>query len=368
MNTLPNLSALSKTQAQARVNQIRAFQAEQQLLSEQGILKLDDNTSQHLRQYHHNLLHQLQQSQDIDLNDQASHLSLGMQIVSFLGALALAASLFFLFYQYWGYFDTPLQLGILISAPLLSLGLVSWLYRIDHTGYYAKLAALVSFAAWVLNIVMLGSIFNLPVSPNAFAVFALYAFLLAYALNVRLLLAAGMLCSYLFIGARFGSWMGSYWVSTGEYPEHFLLTSLLFFLLPLKFTQQRYDGFAAIYQILAAVVFFIAILILANWGSVSYLPWSDGVIEGLYQVLGFVCSALLVLYGIRQQAAKLMLTGNVFFALFLYTKFFDWWWDGLPKYLFFFLLGLTAILALLIFNRLRLVVQTASKPDEVANV
>lgn len=361
-------SSINKTQAQARVNQIRAFQAEQQLLSEQGILQLDDIASQQIQRYHQAVLQQLQQSQDIDLSTQASHLSLGMQIVSFLGAVALAASLFFLFYQYWGYFDTPLQVGILISAPLLSLALVSWLQRVDRTGYYAKLAALVSFAAWVLNIVMLGSIFNLPASPNAFAVFALYAFILAYTLRVRLLLAAGMLCCYLFIGARFGSWMGSYWVSTGEYPEHFLLTSLLFFLLPLKFKQQHYEGFAALYQILAAVVFFIAVLILANWGSVSYLPWSHGVIEGLYQVLGFVCSALLVLYGIRQQAAKLMLTGNVFFALFLYTKFFDWWWHWLPKYLFFFLLGLTAILALLIFNRLRLVVQTAAKPDEVANV
>ena len=366
-DALSSSPPLNKTQAQERVDQILAFRAEQQLLAEQGLLPPELQTGK-VRDYHDALLQQFQHSLNIDLNDKARHLSLGMQIVSFLGALALAASLFFLFYQYWGFFGTAAQVGLLISAPLLSLALVGWLMRIDASGYYAKLAALVSFAAWVLNIVMLGSIFNLPASPNAFAVFALYAFTLAYLLNLRLLLAVGMLCSYIFLGARFGSWMGSYWVSTGEYPEHFLLTSLLFFLLPLKFKQQRYDGFAATYQILAAVVFFIAILILANWGSVSYLPWSHSVIEGLYQVLGFVCSALLVLYGIRQQAAKLMLTGNVFFALFLYTKFFDWWWDWLPKYLFFFLLGLTAILALLIFNRLRLVVQTAAKPDEVANV
>ena len=34
-------------------------------------------------------------------------------------------------------------------------------------------------------------------------------------------------------------------------------------------------------------------------------------------------------------------TGVVFFVIFLYTKFYDWWWDLLPKYLFFLILGLT---------------------------
>ena len=32
---------------------------------------------------------------------------------------------------------------------------------------------------------------------------------------------------------------------------------------------------------------------------------------------------------------------------------FDWWWDYLPKYLFFFLLGLLAILVLLVMRSLR---------------
>ncbi|MFT5789464.1 MAG: hypothetical protein ACI8SJ_001580, partial [Shewanella sp.] len=39
---------------------------------------------------------------------------------------------------------------------------------------------------------------------------------------------------------------------------------------------------------------------------------------------------------------------------FLYTKFFDWWWDWMPKYIFFFILGLSALLALMVFKRVRL--------------
>ena len=39
--------------------------------------------------------------------------------------------------------------------------------------------------------------------------------------------------------------------------------------------------------------------------------------------------------------------------IFLYTKFFDWWWDVMPKYLFFLVLGLTAVLLLVVMRRLR---------------
>ncbi len=352
------MNNLTKLQAQTRADQVRAFRAEQALLEAEGLLRLSAEEAQGVRAYHDNLLRALQQAQDVDINERARHLSIGMQIVSFLGAGALAASLFFLFYQYWGYFGTPTQVVVLIAAPVISFAVAILIKRFDSTGYYAKLAALVSFVSWVLNIVMMGSIFNMAPSPNAFAALAIYGFLLAYLLHVRILLAAAILSSFIFIGAQFGTWMGGYWVYLGESPEYFLVPALLFFTVPQWIRQDYFHGFASIYRVLSAVVFFVAILILANWGGGSYLPWPNPIKEGVYQVVGFAASALLVLYGLRNNSANLMLTGNVFFALFLFTKFFDWWWDWLPKYIFFFVVGLTAILALVIFNRLRKAQQT----------
>ncbi|HTF96668.1 MAG TPA: DUF2157 domain-containing protein [Cellvibrio sp.] len=352
------MTNLTKTQAQLRADQVRAFRVEQAVLEEQGLLQLPDDTARRIREYHDNVLRDLQQAQDVDLSESARHLSVGMQIVSFLGASALAASLFFLFFQYWGLFTTAAQVAILIAAPLISLGIALWIRRLDASGYYAKLAALISFVCWVMNIVLIGNIFNVTPSPNAFAAFALYGFLLAYRLQVRLLLVAAIICSFIFIGTRFGTWMGSYWIYAGEKPEHFFLPAIIFFTLPFWFKQDRFHGFTAIYQMLSVITFFVAVLILANWGAGSYFYWPNSIIEGFYQILGFVASALLVIYGLRKHNARLMLAGNVFFALFLYTKFFDWWWDLFPKYLFFLLIGLTAILALMIFNRLRKVQQT----------
>jgi uncharacterized membrane protein len=76
-------------------------------------------------------------------------------------------------------------------------------------------------------------------------------------------------------------------------------------------------------------------------------------VEGLYQVVGFGVSGAVIWLAIRNGWQAVMATGNVFFALFLFTKFFDWWWDWLPKSIFFLLIGLTAVLALVVFSRLR---------------
>jgi len=95
------------------------------------------------------------------------------------------------------------------------------------------------------------------------------------------------------------------------------------------------------------------VLILSNWGAVSYMDLTREAIEAIYQVVGFLVSAAAIWMGIKKRWPEVVNTGNVFFTIFLYTKFYDWWWDWMPKYLFFLVIGLTAILMLLLFKRLR---------------
>ena len=129
---------------------------------------------------------------------------------------------------------------------------------------------------------------------------------------------------------------------------------MIIFLLPQFIQHKHYNGFDVIYRVMAMLMVFMPILILSNWGQISYLNWSSDVIEGVYQLVGFVLSAAAIWLGIRRNWGEVTNTGNVFFILFLYTKLFDWWWDWMPKYVFFFVLGLTALLALLVFKRIRL--------------
>lgn len=355
-NTRP-LGQTHKAQAQGRAEQVAAFNAELTELEREGLVQLPPDQRSRIDAYHQGLLQQLRAQFDIDLSAGARHLTMGMQVVSFLGAWALAASVFFLFRQYWGYLPTIAQVAVLVAGSLGTLGLTWMVHCRDQTGYFAKLVALIAYTCFVLNIVLLGQLFNITPTPNAFMLFAIYGGLLAYALKVRLLLAVAILSLFCFVGAKFATWSGSYWVSMGERPENFLLPAVLLFWLPSFINQERYEGFATIYRQLSMAAFFLTLLVLSNWGWGSYLPWPTDLIENFYQLLGFAASAGVIWLGIKRGWPKIMAAGNVYFFLFLFTKFFDWWWGWIPKSLFFFLIGLTALLALLIFSRLRRVAQ-----------
>lgn len=343
----------ARRQAQQRADDIRVFQTELARLEAEGILLLDEDKRRTLTAHYESLLAAFTRDYDIDRDSRTRQLSLGMRVASFLGALALAASVFFLFYQFWGRFPETMQLAILISSALASLGLTVWLQGRDASGYFSKLAALIAFACFVLNITMIGQIFNITPSDKALLPWAAMAFLLAYACDLRLLLTAGILCVIAFVSARVGTWSGVYWLNAGERPENFFAAAALLLAMPCLTVHRHYPGFAAIYRVFGLLTAFVPMLILSHWGRASYLDLGPELIEDGYQLLGFTGSALAIWIGTRREWPETVNTGITFFVLFLYTKFYDWWWEVMPKSLFFLVLGLSAVLILLILKRLR---------------
>ena len=351
---------VSKKDAQARTDQIKAFQTELQILEGEEVLSLSEGQQAALTSYHKGLIKEYITTYDIDTSSHEKQLSLGMKITSFLGALALAASIFLLFNQYWGKFSTMMQLIILTATPLLALWATIYTLKREKTGYFSKIFAMVGLAAFILNLVMLGDIFNITPSENAFLIWAAFAFLLAYATDARLLLGAGIISLAFFLSAKTGTWAGCYWIGFGERPENFFPAAMTLFALSLL-PHDRYSGFQPIYRTFAMLLILMPVLVLSNWGVISYMNFSIDFIEGFYQVTGFTISAVAIYAGIKKGWGDLVTTGNIFFTIFLYTKFFDWFWEWMPKYLFFLLLGLTAILMLMIFKRLRKSVVECSK-------
>ena len=348
------MTTSNRADAQQRADEIRVFNLEFQRLEREGVLKLDVTQHSAVDAYHGALLAQYAKAFDIDRDSQAKQLSLGMRVASFFGALALAASVFFLFYQFWGWFSPMVQVGILIAAALATFIGAVWIQDRDASGYFTKLAGMVAFACFVLNVVMLGQIFNITPSDKALLPWAAFAFLLAYAFDLRLLLAAGIFCLVAYVAARVGAWSGMYWIHFGERPENFFPVAIMLFFVPQWIDHQRFAGFAPIYRVLALLAFFLPMLVLSHWGSISYLPFEKKIIEGIYQTLGFAGTAVVIWYGARMHWNEVVNTGVTLFVIFLYTKVFDWWWDVMPKYLFFLVLGLSAVLLLFVFRRLRM--------------
>lgn len=344
---------ISRTEAQQQVDDIHVFRRELARLEAEGVLVLGQEQRRALAECHEKRLSDFSRDYDIDHDVREKKLSLGMKIASFLGALALAASVFFLFRQFWGRFETVLQVLILIGAALGTFAGTLMVRARDSSGYFTKLAAMVAFACFVLNIALLGQMFNVTPSDKALLVWAAYAMLLAYVCELRLLLGAGILCLVAYISARTGTISGIYWLDFGERPENFFPAAILLIAASGLPPNVRYAGFPAIYRVFGLLTLFLPMLVLAHWGRASHFDFEPKLIEGFYQVMGFAGSASVIWLGMRRAWPDVVNTGMVFFVIFLYTKFFDWWWDAMPKYLFFLVIGLTAILFLVILRRLR---------------
>ena len=343
----------SISDAQHRVDQVEAFERELDLLEKEQVLTLERSQQESITNYHEHLLDKLTEDFDIDKNHREKHLSLGMKISSFLGAIALSSSLFFFFYQFWDYFSLSIQVLLLILFPLLFLALTMFVYYRDKSGYISKIFALLSIVAFALNLSILGNIFSILPSPQAILVLSLLAFALAYASNTRLIVAFAILALASYLSAKMGTMGGMYWIHFGYKPENFILPAFVLFFIPLLFTHKKFDGFDVIYRVFAMLLFFLPVLILSNYGRASYLGIDSNTIEVFYQIVGFVVSALAIWIGIIKGWNEVVNTGNTFFTLFLYTKFYDWWWDFMPKYIFFLIIGITAVGLLMLFKQIR---------------
>lgn len=344
---------MSRQSAQQRADAIAGFDQELQRLADEGVPLPDPAWRETVAVHHRQLLATLARQFDIDQDDGARRLSLGMRIASFLGAAALAAAVYFLFHRFWGLLATPAQVGVLLAASLGSLLACVLIRERDASGYFTKLAALVAFACFVLNVSLLGSLFNIAPTDTALLPWAALALILAYSCDLRLLLVAGIACIAAYIAARAGTFGGMYWLGFGERPENFFPAAIVLFCLPQFIDHSRHAGFAQTWRVAGLLCLLLPMLLLANWAWGSYLPGSTKVIQHVYQIAGFALSAGAIWLGIRRGWNEVVNTGVTFFAIFLYTRFFDWWWDAVPKYLFFALLALTAVLLLLVFGRLR---------------
>jgi len=144
-----------------------------------------------------------------------------------------------------------------------------------------------------------------------------------------------------------------YWLDFGERPENFFPAAFVLFFVTQFIDHRRFAGFAPTYRIIALLALFLPMLVLANWGTSSYLPFHSKTVEGIYEILGFTGTALAIWLGVRLYFGEVINTSVTLFVIFLFTKMFDWWWALMPKYLFFLVLGLTAVLLLFVFRRLR---------------
>jgi len=341
------------TAAQRRADHIAAFRAESAELRRAGMLHVSAEDQRTVERHHDRVLRDLVQLFDIDVSERGKRLSLGLRAVSLIGASALAASVFYFFYRIWGVVPTALRVGVLAAAPIASLFLTAAVARRDRSSYFTLMSSLVAFTCLVSNTSLLESTFNLTPSPLPILAWGIFALMLAYAYRLRLLLGVGLVLLAGYSAASLLHWSGGYWPYYLLRPEGFLPAGLLLFGLAIGSQRRQPPGFAPIYCVLGIVFLVAPTLFLGMLGSLSYLTIDESSIELTFQALGFAMSAGAIWFGVSRRWNEAVYSGTFFFVALLLLEFVNWWWDWMPRYLFFLIIALTSVAVAIGLKRLR---------------
>lgn len=343
----------SRAEAQHEADRIRALRDGIARLERDRILTLTPDQRAAFDTWSAETLQTLAARFDVDTTDSQKRVSWGLRIASTLGGLALCAAVMLFFLRFWGYVDTPFQVVAAICLPLAALAATEFAARRERTLYFAGLLALIALGSFILTLAAIGRIFNITPTENALFAWGLFSLLLAYRYGLRLLLAIalGLLLSY--GSATLTARLGYNWLNFGDRPEHFVVMGLAAFAVPLFLVHRRHTDFPAIYRLAGLFVFYVAVVALAEWGGQSYFPGDIKFIERAYEVFGLLAAGGFIAWGIRRQWDGVVNISSAAFVIFLFCRLFHWWWDWMPRYVFFGVIGAIAIGLVLAFKRVR---------------
>jgi uncharacterized membrane protein len=347
------MGANVRKEAQKRVDRIALFQAELAELEREGALTLTPEQHSRVDAHVASLLGRFRQQFGIDATESAKRVSWGMRVAALLGAAALVAAMILFLHRIWGNLPTGAQILILASAPvgLLAATEAAFARRVDP--YYVAVWALAAGVSFVVELSALGSVLNLPDSPHALFSWGLFAVLVAYAYGVPLLLGAGLVLLCAYSAALVLHAQGYYWAGFPQTAQLLIPGAVLIYCIPSLMKGRSRHDFDFTYRVSGAGLGLGAILIFSTSGDLCCFSLRPRMVEAVYQVLGLLLSTGVVFHGLRLGRSGLVNLGAGAFIVFLFIRLHAWWWDWMPKYLFFLTIGLTAIGLLLVFRRIR---------------
>ena len=350
----------ARQKARKRIKQIEAFREELEELERERALTLTPEQRSRLEAHLEGSVAELKAEFDVDVTSSARWISWGVLVATFLGGAAFCAALVLFLHRIWGALTPVGHSLILLAIPLLLLAAAEFSSRKKGRLYHTALLAIAATAGFIVGTSSLVGIFNVVPSAHLLLAWGSFALLLAHAYGLRLLLAVGLHLLSSYTAALIAMGEGALWINFFERPESLIPSALLIYFLPaFAYRRDRHD-FGFVCRLCGAATVFAALLLLSFAGFNSYVGFPERTIETFYQFVGLLLSAGVVGHGIRLARIGLVNLGALAFVVFLYVKLYGWWWDWMPKYLFFLLIGLIAVLLLFVFHRLRTRVSRSS--------
>jgi hypothetical protein len=338
---------------QERVGQIRAFHAELDELARAGVDTLSPDDLARVRAYHDALVDRLAAAHDIDRTEGARRLSRGMQLASFFGAVTLTAGLYLMVQRFWARLDLPLQATLLAAFSLTALVSVELSARRERTLYIASLFASVAYGTFWLAAVVLTSTLDIPPTPHLLWAGVVFGLALALPYRFRLILAIALVAAIVAIPATVFQSAGVPWTELFARPEMSMVVAFGIGAIVAKQLDAIDRGFAAAARLVGFGIGLGCILYMTFQGRATMLPFSGRVAEVVYQAVMLVVTLLILVLAVRRRWTETVHVASVALALFLLSRFVDWFWDAVPTFVFFFALAGVAFAWLLAMRRLR---------------
>lgn len=342
----------TRAAAQDAAARIEAFAQELARLEAEGALHLDEAQRAAVAANQQAALADWRQRFDIDVGRRQRQLSWGVKVAAFCAALALGMGVFLLLWRLWRHMNEAGQVMLPLLAAFLFTVTCGLFAAREKGGHFARLFGVLACVCFGLDVALLGHMFNMPASPGFYLLLGAFALALALAASSRLLLAVAVGALAVYVAAQCMQQMGWWWLDFLDRPETFLPAAALLAVAAWAL-QRRGSELAGAVRFMALLVWFVPALMVGFDGDHSFLPWDEKAVEHCWQLVTGLSAALLVALGVRRGWTETVYTSVFFGTLLLIFKFFEWWWDALPKELFFLLVGLIAVLAVLVLRRLR---------------
>lgn len=344
----------------ARARRILAFREEVAALEAEGVVTRDAELLTNVRVHHDAMLADISAREEVDFTRSEARLSTGMRIATVLGAAALAAAWGFFVVSAWDDLGRSGRLALVIIPPILLTIGTAYAARREASGHVASIVATVATVAFGVNLVAVAALYDLPDSRGIFLVVGLFAMLLAYGhgLAMPLLIGIGGIGGWLWSLAAIPQ--GRWWDGVFGQLEFLALLGAGAMALP-ALTRRGPPSFALVWRAVGATGIVVALLFLGLTADASFFDGaSDDVVEGIYQLLGGVVFTVMVWQGLVRDRTELVRVGTVGLTLLLLFRMVDWFWDWIPKWLFFLVVGAIAFGALLLLRRLRRTARAAA--------
>lgn len=333
-----------------RARRIIAWREERAALEAEGILRDDDATMAAVRQHHDALLGGFAAVGDIDLTREEERLSAGMRLATLLGAAALSIAWAMLVSSLWDDLGHATRLLLVWLPPVVLWLATSVAARRESSGYVANIVGSVGTIAIAVAGFATADLYNIDSPRLAFLLFGGYGLVMAY----RYRLVLPLLVAIVGVGAWAWSLeallLRSPVNDTFEHLEPLILVGLGAYLIGA--VRGDPPAFSLVWR-LAGIVAMVGPLLLLGISTDGSWFGSGHTSELVYQLVGFVAFVTMVWQGLKRDDMILARAGATALVLFLFLRMVDWFWEAIPDWLFFLLMGGLAFAALLVLRAVR---------------